>query len=165
MQRDVRRDAIMRYSVVEGLLTITHLHTLSWLSTRKVTFVIDRTVYAPPNLPTNIIPTKIAWLKLCRQFPMDMRIPPFKIKILLESNPPKSRILVPVRRLAACPCGRNDRHPAPARRRAEEHRHRDDPRQEGGLANKTLSTSLVAPDDYNVKSTIHSLTNTFKHHD
>ena len=29
---------------------------------------------------------------------MDMRIPPLKIKILLESNPPKSRILV--RRLA-----------------------------------------------------------------
>ena len=31
---------------------------------------------------------------------MNMRIPPLNIKILLESNPPKSRILV--RRLATC---------------------------------------------------------------
>ena len=32
---------------------------------------------------------------------MDMRIPPLKTKILLESNPLKSRILVLERRLAA----------------------------------------------------------------
>ena len=40
-----------------------------------------------PNLPTNIILTKIRRLKIARQFPMDMRIPPPSIKILLESNP------------------------------------------------------------------------------
>ena len=52
-----------------------------------------------PNLPTKNLPTKIAWLKLSGKFPLDMRIPPLKIKIMLESNPPKSRILV--RRLTA----------------------------------------------------------------
>ena len=46
-----------------------------------------------PNLPS-----KIAWLKLSGPFPMDMRIPPFRTKILLESSPLRSRILV--RRLA-----------------------------------------------------------------
>ena len=51
-----------------------------------------------PNLPTKIIPTKIPWLNISREFPMNIRIPPLWIKILLESNPPKSRILV--RRLA-----------------------------------------------------------------
>ena len=51
-----------------------------------------------PNLPTNIIPTKIRWLTISGEFPMGMIIPPLEIKILLESNPLKSRILV--RRLA-----------------------------------------------------------------
>ena len=51
-----------------------------------------------PNLPTEIIPTKIPRLKLSGEFPADMRIPPLEIKILLESNPLKSRIFV--RRLA-----------------------------------------------------------------
>ena len=51
-----------------------------------------------PDLPTNIIPAKIAWLKSSWKSPMDMRTPPLQIKILLESNPLRSRILV--RRLA-----------------------------------------------------------------
>ena len=51
-----------------------------------------------PSLPTKLIPIKIAQLKLSRKLPMDMRIPPLKGKILLESNPLKSRTLV--RRLA-----------------------------------------------------------------
>ena len=51
-------------------------------------------VQAAPNLPTKIIPTKIAWLKLSRNFPMDMKMFPLKIKIMLESNPLKSWILV-----------------------------------------------------------------------
>ena len=51
-----------------------------------------------PNLPTKIIPTKIARLKLSGRFPIDMKFPPLTIKILLESDPLKSRILV--RRLA-----------------------------------------------------------------
>ena len=45
-----------------------------------------------------IIPTKIRRLKTSGIFPMDMRIPPLKLEILLGSNPPKSRIVV--RRLA-----------------------------------------------------------------
>ena len=56
-----------------------------------------------PNRPTKIVPTKIVpakirWLKISGKLPTDMRIPPLKIKIMLESNPLKSRILV--RRLA-----------------------------------------------------------------
>ena len=53
-----------------------------------------------PNLPasTKIIPTKIARLKISGKFPVDMIIPPLTIKILLESNPRQSTILV--RRLA-----------------------------------------------------------------
>ena len=51
-----------------------------------------------PNLPTKIIPAKIRWLNVSGKFPMGMGIPPLRIKIMLESDPPKSRILV--RRLA-----------------------------------------------------------------
>ena len=53
---------------------------------------------ATPNLPTKIVPTKIRWLKTSGEFPMDMIISPLNMKILLQSNPLKSRILV--RRLA-----------------------------------------------------------------
>ena len=60
-----------------------------------------------PNLPTNIIPTKVARLKISGKSPMDMMIPPPGIKILLESNPLKSVMLVG--RLAVdprvCACG------------------------------------------------------------
>ena len=47
-----------------------------------------------PNLPTTIIPAKTTCIKLYGSFPMDMRIPPLKSKIMLEANPLKSRILV-----------------------------------------------------------------------
>ena len=47
-----------------------------------------------PTLPTKIIPTKLAWPKLSRKLPTDMRTPPLKLKIMPESNHPKSRILV-----------------------------------------------------------------------
>ena len=55
-------------------------------------------VFCTPNLTTKIIPATIAWLKPSGKFPMDMRISPLKHKIMLESNPLKSRIFV--RRLA-----------------------------------------------------------------
>ena len=48
----------------------------------------------PISLLILIIPTEIPWLKTSREFPMDMRIPPLRIKSLLESNPPKSIICV-----------------------------------------------------------------------
>ena len=52
-----------------------------------------------PDLPTKIIMhAKIARLKLSRRFPVGQGIPPLEIKILLESNPLKSRVFV--RRLA-----------------------------------------------------------------
>ena len=52
------------------------------------------------NLPTKIIPILgfADSMETSGQFPMDMRIPPLTINIMIESNPPKSRILV--RRLA-----------------------------------------------------------------
>ena len=67
----------------------------SWCTSAKQT--------CTPNLPARIIPTKIAWFRISGKFPMDVRIPPLGIKILLESNPLKSRILV--RRLAIEPTG------------------------------------------------------------
>ena len=51
-------------------------------SLRILCLRIDRT----PNPPTNIVPTNIARLKLSGKSPLDMRIPPLKIKITLESN-------------------------------------------------------------------------------
>ena len=51
-----------------------------------------------PSLPTKIVPTKICRLNISRKSSVDLGIPPLRIKILLESNPLKSRILV--RRLA-----------------------------------------------------------------
>ena len=45
-----------------------------------------------PNLPIKIIPAQIRWLNTFVKFPIDM---PLKNNILLESNPLKSRILVP----------------------------------------------------------------------
>ena len=50
------------------------------------------------NLPTKTIPTKIHLLKISGKILMGMRIPPLKLKIMLESNPLKSTTLV--RRLA-----------------------------------------------------------------
>ena len=50
--------------------------------------------YITPNLPTKIVPTNIARLKLSGKSPMDVRIPPLQIKIMLESDPPKSTMLV-----------------------------------------------------------------------
>ena len=51
-------------------------------------------VLSTPNLPTNIDPTKIAWLELSGKSPMDMTIPTLKHNIMLESNPLKSTMLV-----------------------------------------------------------------------
>ena len=59
-----------------------------------IIIVITIIIMITPNLPTKIIPVKICRLGIITRIPMDMRIPPLKIKILLESNPLKSRILV-----------------------------------------------------------------------
>ena len=48
----------------------------------------ERGARSTPNLTTKTIPTKIARLTISGNFPMDMRIPPLKVKILLESNKP-----------------------------------------------------------------------------
>ena len=55
-------------------------------STGKVEGTGEKGERPTPNLPTNIIPTKIAWLKLSGKSPMGLGIPPLKIKIMLESN-------------------------------------------------------------------------------
>ena len=47
-----------------------------------------------PDLPTKISPTKIARLKLPGKIPAGLGIRPLESKIVLESNPLKSRILV-----------------------------------------------------------------------
>ena len=51
-----------------------------------------------PNLSTKILPAKIRWLEMSVKFLMGMRTPPLDVKIMLESNPLKSRISA--RRLA-----------------------------------------------------------------
>ena len=51
-------------------------------------------ISSTPNLPTNIVHTNIDWLKLSGKSPVDMRIPPIQIKIMLESPPLKSTMLV-----------------------------------------------------------------------
>ena len=61
---------------------------LAWL------VALTSTLRHTPNFPTKIIPTKIAWLKLSGEFPMGLGIPPLVIKIMLESNPLKSIMLV-----------------------------------------------------------------------
>ena len=48
----------------------------------------------PYDLEANIIPSRTRWLKLSGKSPMDLRTPPLNIKILPESNPPKSRIVL-----------------------------------------------------------------------
>ena len=47
-----------------------------------------------PNLPTNIVPTNIARLKLSGRSPMGLGIPPFKLNVMLESSPLKPTMLV-----------------------------------------------------------------------
>ena len=51
-------------------------------------------VYIYLSIYLSIIPSKIAWLKLSGNFPAGLGIPPLESRILLESNPLKSRILV-----------------------------------------------------------------------
>ena len=62
-------------------------------------------IYPPINTLPHASPprTQIRRLHISGEFPTDMRTPPLEIKILPESNPPKSKILV--RRLAVLSAG------------------------------------------------------------
>ena len=79
---------------------IQHITYKPWsyiTTTYNVTLCKPMSVFdksSTPNLPTNIIPTKIARLKLSGKSPTDMRIQPLIFKIMLESNPLKSIMLV-----------------------------------------------------------------------
>ena len=44
------------------------------------------------NSVTQIVPARIAWLRLSGKYPVGLGIPPLEVKNLLDSNPPKSRI-------------------------------------------------------------------------
>ena len=93
-------------------LCISCVYDHCWLLIRYVSFYeatnllkhidgqLPEILFPTPNLHTKIIPTKIAWLKLSGKFPMGQGIPPLNIKILLESNPLKSIILV--RKVPVC---------------------------------------------------------------
>ena len=92
------------------------------------------------NLPAKIIPAKIACLKLSGKSPMGMRIPPIKTKIMLESNTPKSRILV--RRLAV---GRSrGRESTAARGGAERSGGRGGPSASFGQAGRELRRAWLS---------------------
>ena len=70
----------------------TYIHMIhKWV--RRVERMAAKIV-CTPNLPTKIIPCKIAWLKLSGEFPMGLEIPLLKLKLIFESNPLKSIILV-----------------------------------------------------------------------
>ena len=61
--------------------------------------IFSKATDVTPKLPTKIIPAKICWLIISRKCPMELRIPSLNVKIMLESSPLKSSILV--RRSAA----------------------------------------------------------------
>ena len=71
---------------------VVALHT-DWAPERATLVYWCVVCHDTPNLPP-----KIRWLKHSGRSPMHMRSPPLKIKIMLESNPLKSWMLV--RRLA-----------------------------------------------------------------
>ena len=48
----------------------------SWEDELVVSTAATSSAYNTPNLPTNIVPTNIAWLKLSGKFPMGLEIPP-----------------------------------------------------------------------------------------
>ena len=73
--------------------SIHYVHRTTWATHHHIGLHASG-ASATRNLPTEIIPTKICWLKSSRKFPMDMIIPPLKLNIMLESNHLKSRILV-----------------------------------------------------------------------
>ena len=69
---------------------------LDWVSWKYATkHMVQTTPRATtPNLPTNIVPTNSARLKLSGKSPMYLGNPPLRIKIVLESNSRKSTMLV-----------------------------------------------------------------------
>ena len=81
---------------------------------RRSTMVVCSACSRTPNLLTKIIPAKISCLKISGKFPMDMRVPTLGIKIQLESNPLKARVVV--RRLAVTSLGRGMATSGPGRR-------------------------------------------------
>ena len=73
-------------SIIASISTIISIDiTISSIinSLRRAGWDRDAWASAPgtPNLPTEIIPTKIPWLKLSGKSPMDMRIPPLKLRL------------------------------------------------------------------------------------
>ena len=77
-----------------------HKHIHSYMRTYVRTYILisessyDWSPSVTPSLPTKSIPAKVRGFKTCGKLPMDARIPPLKIEILLESSPLKSGILV-----------------------------------------------------------------------
>ena len=61
-------------------------------------YLAARSLSSTPSLPTEITPARIPCFKTSWKSPTDMRIPTLKFKMMFESNPLKSGILV--RRLA-----------------------------------------------------------------
>ena len=76
-------------------ITMCYTHeTARRLQTKRATLRGQRPTTCTPNLPTNMIHANMAGLKLSGRFPVDMRIPPLKMKIMFESNPLNSTMLV-----------------------------------------------------------------------
>ena len=72
--------SIIITSIIFIIIIDTHITIITIITITTTSIIISIT----PNLPTNIIPTKIAWLELPGESPTDMRIPPLRIKIVIE---------------------------------------------------------------------------------
>ena len=80
-----------------GLDICVYMLSASWKLPGRFESISAKTssnVLFTPNLPTNVVPTNIARLKLSGKSPMGLGIPPLKINIMLESKPLKSTMLV-----------------------------------------------------------------------
>ena len=76
------------------LLCTTCIYIILCWRTSEVQVVATIVKPIRPISLLTLHPTNIAWLKLYGIFPMDMRTPLLIIKIMLESNPLKSTMLV-----------------------------------------------------------------------
>ena len=88
--------------MIISITTITII-MISWLclfawnlficSERQAEWCLSRHgVSGTPDLPTKIIPTKIRWPKMSCKIPMNMRIPPLRLRLCLSQTLWKSRI-------------------------------------------------------------------------
>ena len=106
----------------------------------------NRDPWPTPNLPTKIMPTKIRWRDISGKLHMGLRIRPLDIKMMLESTPLKSRIIV--RRLAVRPYGcHRPKGAVPAEKpKTATNKHHQNPSAEIGRRRGAQGSRLAVPE-------------------